>query len=163
MGLLDIFRKKEEVSQKEKKAPLYPQRKENNNTQAILKDIAKKLKDHDRYVRENVAKELSIKQLLEALEKRFQALPIGKSVRNRLTDGQKKILAVLNQDPETYYSYKEIASITRLTHNGVRGLVSEMVKMGFKFEKRMIANERKIQLISSDPIASPNRPIASSD
>ena len=163
MGFLDIFRRKEKVAQaEEKKAPSYPPRKE-DIIQVMLKDIAKKLKAHDCYVRDNVAKELSIKQLLVSLEKRFQALPIGKSVKKRLTDGQKKILAVLNQDPENYYSYKEIASITRLTHNGVRGMVSEMAKMGVKFEKRMIGNVTKIQLIASDASALSNRSIASSD
>ena len=163
MGFLDVFRRKEKVTRKEeKKVPLYLQRKE-DKTQAMLRDIAKKLKSHDRYVRDNVAKELSVKQLLDTLERRFQALPISKSIKKELTDGQKKILAVLHQDPETNYSYKEIASITRLTHNGVRGMVSEMSRMGIKFEKRIINNEKKIQMISSDASASPNRPIASSD
>jgi len=84
MGFLDIFKRKEEMAQKEeKKAPSHPQRKE-DRTQAMLRDIAKKLKAHDRYVKENVAKELSMQQLLEALENRFQALPLGKSVKKRL-------------------------------------------------------------------------------
>ncbi len=53
MGFFDIFRRKEEVAPKEK-APSYPQRKEEDRTQAMLKDIATKLKAHDRYVKENV-------------------------------------------------------------------------------------------------------------
>lgn len=163
MGFFGIFRRKDVAQKQQKKAPSRPPRKEEDKTQAMLRDMAKQLKSHDRYVRDNVAKELSIKQLLDTLESRFQALPISKSVKKELTDGQKKILAVLNQDTETYYSYKEIASITRLTHNGVRGMVSEMSRMGIRFEKRIIANEKKIQLISSDASASPNRPIASSD
>ena len=165
MGLFDIFRRKGEVAHKEeKKAPLYPQRKEDNKTQAMLKDIAKKLKAHDRYVKDNVAKELSIKQLLETLEKRFQSIRIDSEDKPmkrlpKLTANHEKILTILSMDMSKNYTYEQLADMTRLSPTGIRGMISELRKMGFTFatvkegRKARVRLEPSIKPIPSASIA----------
>lgn len=155
MNIFDIFRKKEE-----KKAPLYPQRKEENKTQAILKDIAKKIKAHDRYVKENVAKEVSIKQILEALERRFQSIQINTQNTSlkqlpRLTANHEKILSILAADMSRDYTYQDLADMTRLSPTGIRGMISELRKMGFNFVTAKEGRKARVRLISNDqPIPS---------
>ena len=159
MGLFDRFRKIASLKE-EKKVPLNPQRKEENKTEIILRDIGRKLKAHDLYVKENVAKNISIKQVLEILEKRFQSLQIDTKQKQlqhlpKLTANHEKILSILAADMSRDYTYTDLADMTRLSPTGVRGMISELRKMGFKFVTVKEGRRVRVRLQSDDkPIPS---------
>ena len=139
MGFFDRFRKKSKATAEPVKEsspkPLKEIRKSvktttDRNTEILL-SISKKLKQHDRYVKQNIAKELTIKELIETLEKRVNRVPLGKETTRlkQLTPNHEKILRILSHDSTRFYSYSELADMTRLTPDGVRSMVSEMARI----------------------------------
>jgi DNA-binding MarR family transcriptional regulator len=128
--------------------------------QRMIIDIGRKLKrlerqfaSHDGYVRENLATHLSIRELIEALQEQLKVIPSAKAVdldeMKKITENHKRILVLLAQDPTTSYTYQEIADISRLTPNGVRGMVSQLSRMGYRFRKGRQGKKVTIQLIPS--------------
>ena len=126
----------------------------------MLTDIGRKLKNveaavanHDAYVREHVVTHLSIRELIEALQKQLQVIPSAKSVdldeMKNITENHKRILAILAHDPTTGYTYKEIADMSHLTPNGVRGMISQLSKMGYRFQKGKQGKKATVKLIPS--------------
>lgn len=141
MKFLNWFRKKEKA--------LEPEKKE----EPIVPSQLDRIESNTTFIKDNMARELTVQELIQALAKRFQALPISKTLKDDLRENHKRILAVLTQDQEAYYSYEELATATALTSNGVRGLVSEMQKFGIRFDKKLDGRKARIKLIPSIPSA----------
>jgi hypothetical protein len=108
------------------KLGLLSQGRPSESNQRILIDIGRKLKSveeqlssQDSYVRERVATQMSIRELIEALQKQLQVIPSVKSVdlneMKNITENHKKVLAFLAHDPSTAYTYQELAKGQLLT------------------------------------------------
>jgi hypothetical protein len=124
----------------------------------ILKEmecIRGELRVHDEYTRTEVAKELSVQQLIQALSSRLPAIPVGKSAdlkeMAQLTENHQKILSILTSDPAESYTYKDIAAIACLTPDGTRGLISQLSRMGYRFRKTRKGKKVCVSLVSSEP------------
>lgn len=135
-----------------------------------VKAFRKEFADHDTYVKEKVAKELTVSQLIQALQNQMQVIPIGKSANlqemRRVTENHRRILSILAGDSVEYYDYKQLAEMTRLSPDGVRGMISELSRMGYKFRKIKEGKKARIQLVQPIPIDSIDQsvqPSASSD
>jgi DNA-binding MarR family transcriptional regulator len=80
-------------------------------------------------------------------------IPSAKSVDlaelKRITENHKRILAILAHDPTTGYTYQEIAEMSRLTPNGVRGMISQLSRMGYRFKKAKQGKKVTVKLIPS--------------
>lgn len=90
----------------------------------------------DRYIREKVAREMTVEQLIQAIQTQLPSTPTARSdleAMKRLSENHKKLLAILIHDPATYYDYQQLADMTRLSADGVRGMISELAKMGYQF------------------------------
>ena len=163
---LDRLRRKKRMSQRERTtiatpmAEPLPRGRPREPNQRILIDIGRKLKSveaqlasHDSYVREHVVTHLGIRELIEALQKQLQVIPSAKSVdlneMKNITENHKRILAILAHDPTTGYTYQEIAGMSHLTANGVRGMVSQLSKMGYRFKKGKHGKKVTVKLIPS--------------
>ena len=128
--------------------------------QRILIDIGRKLRSvenqlasHDDYVREHVVTHVSIRELIEALEKQLKVIPCAKSLdleeMKNITENHERILAILAHDPTTGYTYQEIAEMSHLTANGVRGMISQLSKMGYQFKKGKQGKKVTVKLTPS--------------
>ena len=126
---LKIFKRRSKISPVSKQAgsvvttqPAVARRRSEASHRMLI-DIGRKLKnveaavaDHDGYVREHVVTRLSIRELIEALQKQLQVIPSAKSVdlndMKNTTENHKKVLAFLAHDPSTTYTYQELADMT---------------------------------------------------
>ena len=131
-----------------------------------LKGVETEFKRHDRYVRENVSTHMSVRQVIEALQQQLTTLPSAKSVdleaMKNITENHKRILAILAHDPTTGRTYQEIAEMSHLTANGVRGMISQLSKMGYRFKKEKLGKRVTVKLIPSASNAQALPRIASS-
>jgi hypothetical protein len=64
-----------------------------------------------------------------------------------ITDNHKSILAILAADTSEYFTYQQIANMTGLTADGVRGMMSDLTIMGYRFRKLPEGRKKKIQLL----------------
>ncbi len=163
---LKIFKRRSKISPVSKQAgsvvttqPAVARRRSEASHRMLI-DIGRKLKnveaavaDHDGYVREHVVTRLSIRELIEALQKQLQVIPSAKSVdlneMKNTTENHKKVLAFLAHDPSTTYTYQELADMTHLTANGVRGMISQLSKRGYRFKKGKQGKKVTVKLIPS--------------
>jgi hypothetical protein len=125
---------------------------------ANIIELKQILEAHDDYVRENVAKEPTIQQLIQSIQDQLPASPVAKTslpALKNITDNHKKILAILAADTTEFYTYQQLADMTYLTANGVRGMVSDLTKIGYRFRKTMDCKRKRIQLIQA--LESPNQ------
>ena len=118
-----------------------------------LKGVETELRRHDHYVRENVVTHMSVRELIEALQEQLKALPSAKSVdleqMKRITENHRRIIAILVHDPTTGYTYQQIAEMSDLTANGVRGMISQLSKIGYGFKKGKQGKKVTVKLIRS--------------
>jgi hypothetical protein len=121
-----------------------------NRMQQRIDQIKNILAAHDRYVREKVARELTVEQLVQAIQAHLPIRPTAKTdleAMKKLSENHKKLLAILIHDPTTFYDYQQLADMTRLSPDGVRGMISELSRMGYQFKKTYEGRKAKIQLI----------------
>lgn len=103
-----------------------------------VKEIKETLKSLDSFARTELARQLTLEQLLDAVSKRVDSSGLGpkiKELKEGIRENQKKILSILMNDTTRGYAYQELADMTRLTADGVRSMISEMARSGVEFEK----------------------------
>lgn len=120
-----------------------------SNTQN--KEILDEIKDLRDYIEKNIAKELTVQQLFETLQTHLKVVPKRANLQEmrNINDNHKKILSILATDPSEAYDYQQIAEMTRLSQSGVRSMIHELVKMGYRFKKTNEGRKVKIQLIET--------------
>lgn len=67
----------------------------------------------------------------------------------KITENHKRVLAILAHDPTTGYTYQQLAEMSDLTTNGVRGMSSQLSRMGYGFKKGKRGKKVTVKLIGS--------------
>ena len=154
-----------------KEKPLEPEKKEEPLLPSQLDRIEQKLDGHDQKTMtkfEELAKEVTLKQLIESIQNRVTRVRLSSDMERlkKLTPNQEKILSLLSQDSTRFYSYQEIADMTRLSADGVRSMVSEMaeiLKGKVIFVKSKEGRKVIIKLSGLESNESPSSPSESSE
>lgn len=73
----------------------------------------------------------------------------------KLTANHEKILGILSLDMSKDYTYEQLSDMTRLSPTGIRGMISELRKIGFNFVTTKEGRKARVRLVSNDkPIPS---------
>ena len=146
---------------KEEKVPLGSPPKEEPFMPSQLDRIEQKLDGHDSYVRDSLPTKDSIKdttgQLLQQLQQLFKQLPTATSSAiaaiAELNEGHRNIINLfLNQDYPDHYTFLEIGQRLNMPESSVRGYISALEKIGYKFDRIKMGKKIKVRL--SDAIIS---------
>jgi DNA-binding MarR family transcriptional regulator len=140
-----------------------------------LKRMDQVLVEHDRFVRSKVARQATVEVLLDSLqallptasepqldriqehlsriERQIQVLKPSRtsaintdSRRRQLSENQKRILAILASDPSESFTYSQLADMTRLSPDGVRSMISQLGRTGYRFKKRKEGRKTRVQV-----------------
>lgn len=120
-----------------------------------LDRIEQKLDSHDSYVRDNVPTNASLKdtsgQLLQQLQQLLQQLPTATSsvitAIAELNEGHRNIVNLfLNQDYPDHYTFEEISQRLNMPESSVRGYISALEKIGYRFDRIKLGKKLKVRL-----------------